>query len=160
MANNKITKLLRSYDKGLSKTFGPNGVLSRLWRQILYDLGIGPNQFNLLMHDYLSDPRNGVPNNKKDQTSMRGNMSKELWKPQMTWKVFLKAMRFLQLVKITFTVEAHHANGRITLHSTDVNLGHRNAPNFTEELEQPPEQEAVPFVECLDAEQPGKKKKS
>jgi hypothetical protein len=125
MAKNKLTRILTAPDKDVKKTFGANGVLSRLFRQMLLDLNIGPPQFSILMAQYLADPRNAVPNNKKDQTSMRGNLNKEFSRPQMTWKVFCKALRFLQITKIEFVLQASRAVGKPTIHSTEVNFGGR-----------------------------------
>lgn len=123
MAKNKLTRILTAPDKDIKKTFGANGVLSRLFRQMLLDLNVGPSRFGSLLQEYILDPRNGVPNNKKDQTSMRGNLTKEFSRPQMTWKVFCKALRFLQITKIEFVIKAHHRTGRSTIHSTVVDFG-------------------------------------
>jgi hypothetical protein len=123
MAKNKLTKILTAPDKDIKKTFGANGVLSRLFRQMLLDLNIGPSRFGSLLQEYILDPRNGVPNNKKDQTSMRGNLTKEFSRPQMTWKVFCKALRFLQIKKIEFVIKAHHRIGKSTIHSSVVDFG-------------------------------------
>lgn len=123
MAKNKLTKILTAPDKDIKKTHGSNGVLSRLFRQMLLDLNVGPSRFGSLLQDYILDPRNGVPNNKKDQTSMRGNLTKEFSRPQMTWKVFCKALRFMQIIKIEFVIKAHHRGGKSTIHSTVVDFG-------------------------------------
>lgn len=125
MAKNKLTRILTSEDKEVNKTFGSNGVLSRLFRKMLGDLNIGPSKFSSLLQEYILDARNKVPANKKDQTSMRGNLTKEFARPQMTWKVFCKAMRFLQIGKIEFVIKAHHAKtkGKTSLHSTVVDFG-------------------------------------
>lgn len=120
---NNFNRLLNLPDRGITRTHGANGVLSRLFRIMWRDLGIDIPRGNSLMTNYIMDPRNGIPRNKKDQAVQRGNLTKEFIKEQMTWKVFLKGMRFLQLKKIKFTVEATHWNDRITIHSTDVNLG-------------------------------------
>lgn len=127
MAKNKINKILTSPDKEVKKTFGIGGILSRLFRQILADLNITPSRFGSLMQDYVNDPRNSIPNNKRDQTMNRGNLIKEFSKPNMTWKVFCKAMRFLQFVKIDFVVRAYHRGyggkeKEISLHMATVNF--------------------------------------
>jgi hypothetical protein len=123
MAKNKLVRLLNDPTKGMNETFGTNGILAHLFRKMLHDLNVSPMRWGSLMYDFITDPRNGVPDNKKDQTSWRGNFVKEFERRQMTWKVFCKAMRFLQLVKIRFIVEAYHRNGKVTEHSTFVNFG-------------------------------------
>jgi hypothetical protein len=138
MAKNKLNRILTAPDKEIKKTFGANGVLSRLFRKILWDLKIGPNRFGTLLQDYILNPLNGVPNNKKDQTSARGNLAKEFSKPQMTWKVFMKAMRFLQVWRIEFVVKLHHRGPgeKTTIHSTVVDLADYGAKEFDENDEQ------------------------
>jgi hypothetical protein len=159
MANNNINNLLRTDDIGISKTSGANGVLSRLWRQILVDLNIREARFGELLQAYVLDPRNAVPNNKRDQISTRGNLNKEFGRPQMTWKVFCKALKFLNIAKIEFVINATHTNGKLTSHSTLVNLGRvitsevngdLNVKHFDTLLEQPEHHEYVQPVPYLD----------
>jgi hypothetical protein len=135
MARNPFQRILHSEDKGVSKTSGANGVLSRLWRQMLLDLNIGPARYGDLMRDFVTDIRNGIAPTRKDQTSARGNITKEFARPQMTWKVFMKALRFLQVTKVEFAIKCHYANGRTTTHGTTVDFGTRPQINqFLEEL--------------------------
>lgn len=122
---NKIGKILSSPDKGVGRTSGANGVLSSLFRQILFDLSINPSHWSALMHEYIHDPRNGVPNNRRDQTSHRGNLTKEFGRAQMTWKVFMKAMRFLQVVDLELTIKIRRRNKKTTLHTVKVALNNK-----------------------------------
>lgn len=123
MAKNKLVRLLNDPTKGMNETYGTNGILAHLFRRMLHDLNVSPMRWGSLMYDFITDPRNGVPDNKKDQTSWRGNFVKEFERRQMTWKVFCKAMRFLQLPRIELVIRAHHRNGKVTEHSTFVNFG-------------------------------------
>ena len=156
---NKMDKILTSRNKDVDKTSGANGVLSRLFRQILLDLDITGSKFGNLLQDYILDSRHGVPNNRKDQTSMRGNLTKEFSRPQMTWKVFCKALRFLQITKIEFVIKAHHAFpiktpygfSTTSIHSTVVDFGGRkDTQKFNESLEQDESKENTQYVPCLD----------
>jgi hypothetical protein len=138
MARNQLNSILQDPDKGITRTHGVGGVLPRLFRQILADRNIKFPQWGILMHDFLTDARNDPPKNKKDQTSMRGNLTKEFTRPQMTWKVFCKALRFLKVVKIDIAIRAYYEDGRESVHSTSVNFGTRQEiPNFLDELERP-----------------------
>lgn len=151
MANNTMHDILDAKDKHLTKTYGANGVLSRFWRQILLDLNITGSEFTTLLHNHIINPINRVVDNRKAQISYRGNLTKELAKPQMTWKVFMKALRFLNIVNIDITLNAYHYNGSITTHKTNFSLGGRhNEAKFYKELEQPEEVEAVQRVYYLD----------
>lgn len=159
---NKLTRMLNAPDKEISKTYGANGVLSRLFRTILKDLNIGGIRFGAYLQAYILDGRHGVPANKKDQTSMRGNLTKEFARPQMTWKVFCKALRFLQLVRVEITLHAHHRNGKISVHHTEVYLGEKDeAYEFNEILEQSEEVEAdgepVGVLDFINDEEAAKK---
>lgn len=88
------------------------------------DLGLSAlSAWDRLMNQYINDARNCVPRNKKDQSSARGNLQKELLKPEMTWKVFLKGIRFLGITSFEINIIAKHANGKQTIHSHSVNLG-------------------------------------
>ena len=138
MARNKITQLLTSPDKGVNRTTGVNGVLSRMFRIMLLDNGINPMRWGVLMHSFINDVRNGVPNNKRDQTSIRGNITKEFARPQMTWKVFVKAMRFLHIVHLKITIEATHAGKpNPTIHTVNVPLGNISMQQMLEDTAEP-----------------------
>lgn len=107
----------------------PNGILSRLFITMLYNLGISVQRWGQLMADFVTDPRNGVSDNRRDQTSARGNLHKEFSKRQMTWKVFIKALRFLRFVRADFIVIAYDAEGKETIHKTTIHLNSRNTSN-------------------------------
>ena len=148
-----MTAILESEDKMVNKTFGPSGVLSRLWRTILRDTGIGPTRYGEILNEHVLNPMNGVPNNRRDQISYRGNLTKELAKSQMTWKVFIKALKFLNVVKIELTIKAYHSNAKVTQHMTVVRLGGRHSEGtaaFNAALEQSEDDEAVINLDYLD----------
>jgi hypothetical protein len=58
----------------------------------------------------------------KDRSRARGNLKKELFKSTMTWRVFVKAMRFLNIPKFELVVRLHHHNNTITEHHMVVAL--------------------------------------
>lgn len=99
-------------------TGSSDSILAALYQRILIDLGIGTSKFTNSMEKFLSDPRNGYPQNIKERSSARGNLRKELFKVVMTWKVFCKGIRFLEITKFKVSVELHHPDGRITIHSS------------------------------------------
>lgn len=117
-----IRQILSAPDKGASKTYGINGVLARLFRTMLKDLGVDGARWGSLMSDYLTDPRNAVPENKRDKTSARGNINKELFRPQMTWKVFFKGLRFLKIAEFEIQIITVRKNGQRYVHVTNVVL--------------------------------------
>jgi len=150
-----MVAILEDTRKLTHKTHGPSGVLSRLWRQILLDSGITLARYNSIMEAHILDVKNGVPNNKRDQISYRGNMTKELAKPQMSWKVFMKALKFLNITNIELTIACTHSNKRTTVHSTKVNLGniHSDPKDFNNALDLPEDQEEIQTITYLDTEE-------
>lgn len=87
------------------------GVLSVLWRQLLVARDIDGWRWDKLMKSYLADPRNGIQNNSRDRSSARGNLNKELKRDDMTWRVFLKALNFLNPVRVEFSVKITFQDG-------------------------------------------------
>lgn len=102
--------LLKDPDKRVREA---RGVLSAIWRQFLVLRNIDGFQWDRLMRNYLNDPRNGIKNNSRDRSSARGNINKELLKrDDITWRVFLKALNFLDPVKIVFSVRVTFKDGK------------------------------------------------
>ncbi|MDR3392312.1 MAG: hypothetical protein P4L77_11320 [Sulfuriferula sp.] len=131
MANKKLSKMLQSEDKGVSKTHGQNGTLSRLFRSILKKRKVGPERFGALMADYLRNPRYGVADNRKEMTSARGNLGMALAQERMTWKVFCKGLRFLKIVKIDIAIRTYYSNGQQEIHETSMMLEEHQVPDST-----------------------------
>jgi hypothetical protein len=128
MAKSAIIRLLQSPNKEKNQTTGVGGILAGLWRQILFDLDISYNQWNVLMTDHLTDPANNIEQNNRAQISERGNMVNELAKPSMTWRLFIKALRFLKVRGLDIQLTLRHANGKKTIHTRSVDFGRPGAP--------------------------------
>lgn len=120
MPSVEITRMLQSPDKEVSKA---KGILARLFRQILEDADINYYRWDMLMEQYLDNPRNRVPTNTKERSSARGNLNKELRRESMTWKVFDKALRFLGPTKVRFEVHLTWRSKKTTVHGINVQLG-------------------------------------
>jgi hypothetical protein len=143
MASKKLFNLLRTPDKGVGRTYGPNGTLSRLFRQMLKDRNVGPERFGQLMADYLLNPRNRIPKNRKDMTSARGNLGMALSQKEMTWKVFCKGLAFFKIIKIDIAIRAYYANGQESIHSTTMVLHEPHAPTDSAEDPNNPSNDAA-----------------
>jgi hypothetical protein len=142
MARHDILKMLKEKDKGVGKTFGMNGTLSRLFRQMLLDLEIGPERFGSLMTDYLRDPKHRISKNRKDITSARGNLGMALAQPSMTFKVFCKGLKFLKIVKIEIGIRAYYSSGRESFHHTSMTLTEYIPPKKVDAMDAADAQEA------------------
>lgn len=128
-SSDDLHKFFTSPDKQAKQA---KGVLSRLFRLILRDLDVNWSFFNKLMKRYLDDPRNGVANNSKDRSSHRGNLTKELRRPKMTWNVFMKGIRFLGPKWCTLTIDLGWASGRVSRHSITVPVYRRAVEDDSE----------------------------
>lgn len=115
--NEKIRKMITSSTKKMEEA---TGTLSRLFRKILFDINIDLMRWDAAMKKYLADPRNRIQQNSKDISSARGNLAKALVKPDMTWKVFVKALKFLDPLCVSLEVKIVWRNGRKTLHPITV----------------------------------------
>lgn len=161
-----ITQMLDDPNKGINKTYGGWGVLSKLWRIILKQNQISGYRFSVLMDRYIKDPANRSRKSEGEHFDNRGNLNKEFSNPTMSWKVFLKGMRFMQFIEFRITIEARHRDGHISVHKTMYNLDENllvNDPRFREEIEAaaeasqtdpnapnlpiPEDQEPMPFMD-------------
>lgn len=126
---NKVRNIARSPQN----TVG--GFLSKIFFNVLekrtrVNLDHYPDQrtflerWNALVVHYLNDPVNSIPQNKEALSAARGNLTKEILKPSMTWKVWVKALRLMQVVKIDFHFKFTLFNKEIIDHSATMNLGH------------------------------------
>lgn len=120
MQNKELNQVLSSKTKRAEEA---NGTLSKLFRQIMSDLNFNMSIWNRNMLRYLKDPRNRIPQNSRDMSSARGNLSKELLKPQMTWGVFEKAIRFLNPARVRLTLEFEWRTGLKTEYSAVIHVG-------------------------------------
>lgn len=133
-----INQMLEDPNKGVHKTHGSWGTLSKLWRVMLKDLHVSGYKFSTLMKHYVENPKNWSKKRGDDHADNRGNLNKEFSNPTMSWKVFCKCMKFLQVVEFRLTIEARHRDGHITTHRTMLNLEEDqliNDPRFVEEIE-------------------------
>ncbi len=103
-------------------TGGVTSILSAFFGKILMDLGVTTSGINRLMEAHLNNAKNGVPQNLKERASARGNLWKDLTKPTMTWKIFCRGLRFLNIPKFDIQVTLHHVKTAPTVHSLTVNL--------------------------------------
>jgi hypothetical protein len=140
-----VQQMLDDPNKGINKTYGSWGLLSKLWRIFLKENHVSGYRFWMLMDRFLNDPKNRSKKNNKEHADNRGNLNKEFSNPAMSWKVFCKALRFAQIIEFRITLEARHRDGHITVHRTMANLDDDlllNDPRFKEELEQVLEERA------------------
>ena len=110
-------KMINAVNKNFVDSPPAQGVLAKLFRKIVADLDIGAFGWSQLMQAYLDNRANGIAQNAKDRSTARGNLNKELNRGQLSWKVFLKAIRFFGAVRADFTVKLWFANKKVTEHT-------------------------------------------
>lgn len=128
MANNRrsrnaLTTILHTPNRDIHNTnMNP---LARLVRVVFADLNIKPNRFHMMLNKYLDDPMNGFHTPEK-RSSERGNIQKELAKPNITWKTVVKLVRVLNPKRIRLSLEFDWHDGKTTRHvvQTEVRAGH------------------------------------
>jgi hypothetical protein len=123
MQNKDLNQVLSSKTKRADEA---TGTLSKLFRQIMADQNFSMNIWNRNMLRYLKDPRNRIPQNSRDMSSARGNLSKELLKRSMTWGVFEKAIRFLNPWRVRLTLEFEWRSGLKTEYSAIIHVGDKS----------------------------------
>jgi len=96
------------------------GVLAIMFRQIRDVItsrsGSGSDRgsvyvFRQMINDYINDPRNGIPANKSDQSTQRNNITGQLEKPEMSWRIFCRGLRVLDLIGFEIVIRPITRNG-------------------------------------------------
>lgn len=77
-------------------------VLSKLFRQLMKSRNVDEARFTELMNAYMANVVGVV--DRKVATDIRGNLGAELVGSTMTWKVFCKGLKFLQIEQVGFAV--------------------------------------------------------
>lgn len=88
----EIHKILSLDDRGVPEA---RDAPAKLFRGILFDLSIERMTWDRLMRDFLTNPRSGIPDNPTKRSSERSNLNRALAKPNITWKMFRKAIQVL-----------------------------------------------------------------
>ena len=91
-------------------------ILSRLFRTMLYDLSIGNRIFDNLVKRYLYDPNSGIKDDPTSRNNHRGNLMKELAAADMTWRVFMKALRVIGVEEFEIVVNVKRKDTGKTSH--------------------------------------------
>lgn len=98
-------KLHDLMDGDIQHVANVNCVLTRLWRYILLDSKITPNQWEYLLLNYLDKSRKENDWSKKQVDNKKGNMAKALVSPSLTFKSFCHGVTVMNYRKVVFFVE-------------------------------------------------------
>jgi hypothetical protein len=125
----KINKILESETKAAEDS---QGVLTRLWRNILKDCRVMPATWARLMTNYLNDPRNGIPAEGKKRSSDRNNLNKEVARLDMTWNVFFKGLKVLGVQRFKIEITLEWKGRDPTVHTLIKKVSNTNEPIETQ----------------------------
>lgn len=85
------------------RTGTSDSILAALYRSILYDIGIDESRFIAQVARYVK--RVTPQEDQAEISSIRANARNELMKSSMTWKVFVKGLRVLNIRKVTVGID-------------------------------------------------------
>ena len=117
-----LNDLLNDRNKGIEETRGLGGILAKLWRKVLYDTSMENSRLEYHLSRYVERARHNMVDPSVAGYYNKGNLRRELAKPALTWKVFIKALRVIDVVHIEIGIKLKHRGGKITLHGVNVNI--------------------------------------
>lgn len=114
-----VDRMLNSQTKEVGSAAS---VLSKLFRIIAADLNLRYADYNRMVNQWLDDPLYGIPNDPKRRSTVRGNLNKEIVRPEMSFRTFLKALSACtgtESVKISLTLK-RKGSKRVTEHEINI----------------------------------------
>lgn len=94
---------IHSYD-GINRNKDAGIILAKIFKRIQLNLGIGPDKWMVLMDAFLKSPDLGLPDKGGERSAVKSRVEKELNTPTMTWKMFLRGMRFMGVHEMALKV--------------------------------------------------------
>lgn len=96
----------------------PQDFLTQLLLQIFIERGVGAQQLNQYISQYMRSSRIRAPyKTNKDITSIRGNIVKELNRGSMPFRNFMSKLRLIRIMEMEFTVTLTDSRGYKTVHT-------------------------------------------
>lgn len=71
---------------------------------------------------YVMNPLNRIPKDSSKQSSIRGNIRKEIERSQMTWKVYEKLLRWMNPTSIKFATILTWPDGTVTVEEVKIRV--------------------------------------
>lgn len=99
--------------------------LEELLIQGYMELGIHGQKYDDLMNAYVLSTRSII--HKREKSSMRASISKELFSEEITWKTYIKGLRLAGVLKIEIEHKLKHATNRVTRHRLSAVLSELNS---------------------------------
>ncbi len=93
-------------------------ILGSLLAQIFHELDIRGEEYSALMEAYIEKSRAVI--HKRQKATIRASVSKELLKPIITWKTFMKGLVFIGVKQFTIRAKLYHSVKPVTMHQISV----------------------------------------
>ena len=111
-AKSPMHVLLNDLESGINSA---NGVLSRLWRMVLHDRNMTGHEWERLLQLWMAKTKDILGGDSNSLTNAKGNYSKTLAAPRMTWKLWMNGLQILnadnKYKRIRFEVHLVHTKG-------------------------------------------------
>ncbi|BAW19308.1 hypothetical protein [Ralstonia phage RP31] len=108
---------------------GASGVLAKLFNLISLSVtegkGFSQNQWSDMLDAFIERTEGHRQLTVDKRQSIRGNLNKEFRLPKMTWKVFCKGLRFLEVAGFTIHITAYRKDNTISECETSINFAQR-----------------------------------
>ena len=118
---------------GSTAATGAGGKLSGFWASILQDRNIGPDQFDEYCLKFVNRARRDLENSKIASYFNKGNLRRELTSPTMTFKVFIKGLRVIEVKSFKLSAELVFVTGKVSLHQIEVDLSAESSADENED---------------------------
>lgn len=117
--DSEATRISHLFDYDDRRVGSATGILSRIWRIMLAELNINNDNYPMLMTRYLDKRLKPGNKNVRAVNTLRGNLNRQLAMPNMSFNVFLRALRVLRVdwLRIDITIGR---GGKKTQHSIEV----------------------------------------
>lgn len=113
---------------------GVGGSLAELFRTIQYDLGIGGPRMEVLISEFIINEKRNLPDNRVARFLVRGNIRRELERPSMTFKVFVKMLKIIGVKRMDFGVELDFGSDTPKqIHSLHVDMKYHSSKSLDED---------------------------
>ena len=119
MSNKDLQEILSSPDKNIAET---TNALARLFRLVLRDHGVGYDQFNRSITNYLNREQQAAERSKKEQSREKGNLVKELSGNSFTFKNFTKGLRVLNPISAELSLTLKWRRNQESVHTIVMNI--------------------------------------
>lgn len=116
-----VQSIYSTVDKNRMKA---KGIVARLWRNICAELGISPDFIFRELRLWINSASSGIPNTGSARSTERGNIIKEITRPQMTLHVLMKVL-----------VAVLGAKGEVTFSVTFTRKGKRDPKTYSVKID-------------------------